>query len=129
MELLTHSTDQKIFTELRAANHSFKEKKDKYDQTAHSSNLGFIPIIFEITGRMHPETYSFFHDLLKKTAVDMLAPFDALWKYWISSLMICIQRKLVHGIRDRCFNIYGRNFDETYESNFDTIVEIDHLRV
>ena len=51
------------------------------------------------------------------------------WKYWISSLMICIQRNLVQGIRDRCINIYRRNFDETYESRHDVIVDIDHLRV
>jgi len=115
--------------DLRAAHHSHNEKLNKYQETARNCNFGFIPIVFEITGRMHPVTHALFTTLIKKTAQDKLAPFEAVWKYWISSLMICIQRNLVQGIRDRCINIYRRNFDETYESRHDVIVDIDHLRV
>ena len=114
--------------ELRAAYMSFTEKKIKYDAIASQSGLGFIPAVFEITGRMHPVILGILETVLKKAAKDKFAPFAAIWKYWISALMICMQRKLVQGIRERCFKLYGRGFDESYENRYRKIVEIGYVR-
>ena len=111
----------------RAANHSYNEKLHKYEAIASANNLGFIPIVFEITGRMHPVAHTLLEDIIKKTSRDRFAPFEAVWKYWISSLMIVIQKKLVEGIRARCSNRYGRNYDSTFESRHNVIIEIDRI--
>ena len=114
---------------LRAANKSFDEKMRKYEQAATAIGLGFIPIVFETTGRMHPVTRSLFVDVIQRAAKERGAPFPAVWKYWISSLMLGLQVKLAEGILERCRNIYGRMFEETFESNHDVIVEMDYIRI
>ena len=114
---------------LRAANKSFDEKMRKYEQAATAIGLGFIPIVFETTGRMHPVTRSLLVDVIQRAAKERGAPFPAVWKYWISSLMLGLQIKLAEGILERCRNIYGRMFEETFESNHDVIVEMDYIRI
>jgi hypothetical protein len=113
----------------RAANKAFAEKMKKFHEDASNNNLGFLPVIFEITGKMHPEVRTLLHSIVSQKSKQNSAPFAAIWKYWISSLMMTLQKKLVEGILERCFNIYGSRFEETYESNRQAIIEIDRLRV
>jgi hypothetical protein len=113
---------------LRAANSSFKEKMKKYEKRAKDIGLGFIPIVFETTGRMHPVTRALLVEVIQKAATEKGAPFASVWKYWISSLMIALQVNLSEGIFERCSNIYGRMFDETFESRQEVIVDIDYIR-
>ena len=114
---------------LRAANKSYEEKMRKYAADADDNNLGFIPIVFEITGRMHPATRDLLHEVIAQKARDKVAPFASMWKYWISSLMITIQKNLVDGIHERCSNIYGSKFEETHETTRNVIIEIGRMRL
>ena len=81
---------------LRAANKSFQEKMRKYEHVAKANDLGFIPIVFETTGRMHPVARSLLVDVIQRTAKERGAPFTSVWKYWISSLMLGLQVKLLN---------------------------------
>ena len=101
----------------------------KYEQSAKNNGLGFIPIVFETTGRMHPVARALLVDVIQRAAKEKGAPFVAIWKYWISSLMIGLQKNLAEGILERCSSIYGRMFSETFESRRDMIVDIDYIRV
>jgi hypothetical protein len=114
---------------LRAATKSYGEKMNKYLNIAKENDLGFIPIVFEITGRMHPVTRTLLHDVIKKAATEKAAPYASIWKYWVSSLMMTLQKKLVEGILERCSNIYGSKFEETYETSRVVIRNIDSIRV
>ena len=114
---------------LRAANKAYAEKKKKFDEDANNSNLGFLPVIFEITGKMHPEVRTLLQDIITQKARQNSAPFAAIWKYWISSLMMTLQKKLAEGILERCFNVYGSRFRETHESTRKSIIEIGQVRV
>ena len=38
----------------------------KFTEDANNSNLGFIPIVFEITGKMHPVTRDLLHQFSAK---------------------------------------------------------------
>ena len=55
---------------LRAANSSFKEKMKKYEKRAKDIGLGFIPIVFETTGRMHPDTRALLVEVIQKAATE-----------------------------------------------------------
>ena len=114
---------------LRAANKSYNEKMKKCNDIAKANGLGFIPMVIEITGRMHPVAFRIFEDIVRKASKDRDAPFTAIWKYWISSLMFTLQKGLVSGILERVHSIYGRNFVETPESTRDMISSIDYVRV
>ena len=114
---------------LRAAKKAYDEKMRKFNEDANNSNLGFIPIVFEITGKMHPVTRDLLHQVIQQKARLKVAPFAAMWKYWVSSLMVTLQKKLVEGILERCSNIYGGKFDVTHESTRQTIIEIGRMRL
>jgi hypothetical protein len=100
----------------RAVNRSFKEKERKYKDISSSLDLGFLPLVFEISGRMHPATEQLLQDCLQHASNSRHIPFPVLWKYWISALMITLQRGLSDGIAIRTFSIYGRRFKESFET-------------
>ena len=50
----------------------------KYEQAATAIGLGFIPIVFETTGRMHPVTRSLLVDVIQSAAKEKFQPFRCL---------------------------------------------------
>jgi len=109
---------------LRAANKAAVNKERKYRAVAPANNLGFIPLIFETTGRMHSNIDKLLHNSIKAAAINKGIPFEALWKYWISSLMIVIQRGNSDAIVKRSEKVNG-NFVETYETSSLAIMDFD----
>jgi hypothetical protein len=91
----------------RAGKTAFKQKCSKYAGPAASNDLGFLPIVFEITGQMHPESKKLFEVAIKHAAENRNIPYSTLWHYWTSALMVALQRNLADGIIKRCLDIYG----------------------
>ena len=50
---------------LRAANKAVLNKERKYRAVAPTNNLGFIPLIFETTGRMHSDIEKLLYNSIK----------------------------------------------------------------
>jgi len=113
----------------RAINRSFKDKERKYKDISSSLDLGFLPLVFEISGRMHPATEQLLQDCLQHASNSRHIPFSVLWKYWISALMVTLQRGLSDGIAIRTFNIYGRKFKESYETSGNAMRESVYMNI
>ena len=61
---------------LRAANTAKNRKNSKYLAAAHACNLEFLPIVFEITGRMHDDTEDLLRKVITNFAKSRNAPFN-----------------------------------------------------
>jgi len=55
----------------RAAEKARRRKIAKYSTVSDANNLEFLPIIFETTGKMHPETEIFVKEILQKACEDI----------------------------------------------------------
>ena len=85
-------------TPQRALQANWNQKMAKYSQLARANNIGFKPIIFDITGRMHPDTEAILKQCIEEAARLKNIPFSRLWHYWISSLQITLQRSVICGM-------------------------------
>jgi hypothetical protein len=78
---------------------------------------------------MHPATEQLLQDCLQHASNSRHIPYSVLWKYWISALMITLQRGLSDGIAIRTFNIYGRKFKESYETSGNAMRESGYMNI
>jgi len=122
-------TTKEAELKFRAGNLAYAKKNNKYKLHASTSDFGFLPIIFEVSGQMHPLTTRFLSDALERAAKARQIPFRCLWHYWISSLMITLQRNLAEGISRRCMDIYGRKFSNYFENSKETVLNFDYVKV
>jgi hypothetical protein len=104
-------------SKLRAAEHYVYQKNHKYRQIADANNFGFLPLIFEATGAMHPSAIILLKSVLEQAANARNLPFIAAWRFWISSLVICIQRGLARAILVRSRNVRGFSCSSYQTSN------------
>ena len=113
---------------LRPANKAVANKQRKYNGLAAANNLGFIPIVFEITGRLHSQATDLLRAALQTASERRAISYDTLWNYWISSLMITLQRCLAKSIIVRAHRLVGQ-----FQNNADTcparISDFDHMDI
>ena len=112
----------------RAGNKAVSEKVSSYKH-ALDQGLGFLPIIFETTGKMHHETLPFFVTCLEQASRVRQIPFTVLWTYWMSTLMFTLQRSMAQGIIGRSSEIYGRRFKETYETSRGAVRDFGYMNI
>jgi hypothetical protein len=113
-------------TPLRAANIAATRKERTYREIAPANNLGFIPVIFEITGSLHDQILKLLRVHLQSASATKAIPFAALWKYWMSSLQIVLQRSLANSIIKRAKSIYG-HFEETFDTSRAFMLDFDYV--
>jgi hypothetical protein len=82
----------------RALKASYQEKMTKYSELAKANGVEFKPVVFDINGRMHPESRKVYETCLQEAARTRNIPFPALWHYWMSSLQVALQRNIVRGM-------------------------------
>ena len=113
---------------LRAATKAFQKKQSVYQKICDNNAIGFLPIIFESTGRLHPTTEDLLKNSLQKAAEVRQVEFSRLWKFWMSSLMMLLQSSLAEGIWVRSNSIFGRKFNYTHESTERSVREFNDRR-
>ncbi len=100
----------------RAAEAAKRMKVSKYGELAAGSQLEFLPLIFESTGRMESITM----DLVATTVRQMSRGDDVLYnamrRYWDARISFCLQKMLADAILKRSDAINGRL---TRQSNFE----------
>jgi hypothetical protein len=122
-------TSSQASSPFRAGNKSVAEKNHKYRVIVEKNQMKFIPIVFEITGRMDPNFRELLREVLRFAADVKQSPFSSLWIYWTSALMTCLQRNLIEGIQTRAFSLNGRSFRESVETSRTAIREIEYRNV
>jgi hypothetical protein len=77
---------------------SWNEKMHKYSQLARANNIGFVPLVFDVCGRMHPDSKIVFTTCLREASRVRNIPFSKVWHFWMSSLQIILQRSIISGM-------------------------------
>jgi hypothetical protein len=111
---------------LRAANHSFQEKKRKYEKNAFANNLGCLPIVFEVTGAMHPNVLNLIEKVTRTRCKTLHCSFNNLSKYWLSVISITLQSSLSAGIMTRLSNIYSGQHNRSYQTSENFIQDFSY---
>ena len=84
-----------------AANTRFQQKKQLYGACAEASGLGFLPIIFESTGRLHEQGKRFLKAVAKKASAVKKIRADVLYRFFLKRLSCCLYRGLGESINLR----------------------------
>jgi hypothetical protein len=83
-------------------------KNTKYREKAHQNGLSFLPVIFESTGRMHPDAIKMFKSFAKLAEIPLKIPKATLYGFFIKRLSCTLQRAIANTILSRTTTIRGR---------------------
>ena len=113
----------------RAGSAAFNRKMHYYNNDANTVGFGFIPLVFESSGKMHEVSKIFFKNIITQAAELRKIPFQCLWKYWISSIMFVIQRQQADSIFKRSIKCHRQQQKEEFHvfNDYD-IREAEYLR-
>ena len=90
---------------LRAATAAFERKSKKYGATATANRLGFLPLIFESSGRPHLATADFLSSLASDAEQKLKIPSASLYSYFTNRLSFTIQSSLAQGLIKRSISV------------------------
>ena len=94
--------------EFRAAELAYSRKQASYREIAPANNFDFVPVIFESTGNIHPETVKFLNSILEKSASGDKSRLGALKRFWYGALSFSLQKFLAQAILSRIADMNGR---------------------
>ena len=94
--------------EFRAAELAYSRKQASYREIAPANNFDFVPVIFESTGNIHPETVKFLNSILEKSASGDKSRLGALKRCWYGALSFSLQKFLAQAILSRIADMNGR---------------------
>ena len=90
------------------SNKAYDGKNRKYEDLAQENNLSFLPIIFETSGRPHPDVVKFVRAMADECAEAKGVPADIIYGYVMNSLSCVLQRGLANSINGRVNTLNGR---------------------
>ena len=96
---------------------NYAYKMGKYGEAAKAVGFEFLPLVADIGGKLHPDFKKFLTSVLKLASESRNIPFSILWKYWISALMITLQRGRATSIIKLTSKIFGRQTRESFETS------------
>ena len=94
--------------EYRAADKAHTDKCRSYKDLASANNLEFVAMIFESTGKIHPETVKFIDDILKQHAGRDPVRLGRIKRFWYAAISFSLQKSLAQSLLNRAKNINGR---------------------
>ena len=112
----------------------YEFKRGKYEAEANQNNHKFLPIVFESTGRMHPESLKFLRKVGAEGAQDEHEGEEdtALFNYFMTSLSVCLQRGLANAYIQGRARVHGSGAErnQRYDSFYrrEEIAEYAHMR-
>ena len=96
---------------------NFQYKMNKYGDAARDANYEFVPLVIDVSGKLHPAFHKFLTDVLKLASESRNIPFSILWNYWISALMITLQKGRARSVIKMGTLAFGRQVRETFETS------------
>jgi len=116
--------------EYRAADKAYADKCRSYKEPASANNLEFVALIFESTGKIHPETVKFVNDILEHHADGDSVRLGRLKRFWYTAISFSLQKHLAQSLLNRALKINGRHepsFAFTDMAIERTMLENDHF--
>jgi hypothetical protein len=102
---------------------SWNEKQNKYGPLARANNIGFVPLIFDVCGRMHPDSKTVFVACLREASRIRNIPFSKVWHFWMSSLQITLQQSVISGMDKLTVHALQRGSSVAPRTAADDVVE------
>lgn len=129
-----HLSQSTRLTSMNKAKQKFYEadkaaakKREKHQQCADNSNLGFIPIVFEITGAIHIDAIKVMKNVQKDSSRTKNCEEEKLFRFWVSIISMTLQRNLARGIIIRCRTYNGRSLREDTSVSNNAINEFEYM--
>jgi hypothetical protein len=105
--------------EYRAANAAYGKKQTSYKDIASTNSLDFVALIFESTGKIHPETVRFLNSMLEACAGGDKFRLGSLKRFWFGLISFSLQKYLAQSLLARIQEISGRStFKYNHEQMF-----------
>jgi hypothetical protein len=118
---LTGAVEGRHRLPLQSAQAMFASKNATYLEVSRASGFGFLPIIIESTGYIHPESKAFIEQLASRIAEVKRIPAKIIANFFFKRLSICLQRGIASSIDERIINVVtshsGRGYDPSFASN------------
>ena len=81
-----------------ASNAAYTKKFDKYSEHAEAVNCIVKPVVFESTGRLHPETTKLFKRIAGIEDGSKSLDDTNLYRYWMRVISVTLQRRLARAL-------------------------------
>jgi hypothetical protein len=85
----------------KVAEGRYNNKMARYGDLAAAKGFGFLPFVFESSGRMHPEASKYMKKIAKYASEVKRIPEGTLYNYFIKCLSMALQKGVAHAISDR----------------------------
>jgi hypothetical protein len=100
----------------------FNTKNTKYQQLSATAGFGFLPIIFETSGYVHPEVLSLLKSVANQASALSSIPEATLYNYYLKCLSMELQKGLAESITGKLAMVArGRHHDHAL--NYDVMIE------
>ena len=106
---------------LRQSKRRHQTKVKDYECKSIQNNMDFLPIVFESTGNMHPDAVNLLKKVVNRYCRDKNAPFEPVWRFWISLIGISFQKSLANCILNRSYNINSHQHPTKQEMDDDKV--------
>jgi hypothetical protein len=112
----------------RAAEQAHRYKNNKYTGIANDNDLEFQALIFESTGRLHPECENFLKLAIAKMADGNNKLSSVFTHFWMRRISCALQKCISSAILNRSNLINGNLVHETnYEFSSGFMIDHDHI--
>jgi hypothetical protein len=90
-------------------------KNEMYKKKENSADYAVLPIVFESTGSGYSKTVSFLKKIIKQKENIKAKPIEGMQRYWLTYLMVTLQKYVAMNINERVLNVYKNigNIDYT----------------
>jgi hypothetical protein len=128
---LTTITRHRANKKGQAAETAFKAKNKKYLESATRNKLGFLPIILESTGRVHPKSLELFKTIASKAEESTRIHSENLMCYLMNNISCTLQRSISTAIirRMRTINSHNTQVINSYDMSHAAVNSHDQYRI
>jgi hypothetical protein len=93
------------------------EKNNRYKIAARNVGYDFTPGVIDIGGRLEKTFKTLLEQLVHKASESRNIPFSILWHYWLSALMVTLQKGRARAIFQIGSKVFGRQSRDTFETS------------
>jgi len=92
-------------------------KERKYAAEAREANLAFVPLVIDVSGRMHSGFKKILETAIRAASEIRNIPFSVLKHYWFAALSFTLHNAQTRGIETMKHKVLGRQFVSTFETS------------
>jgi hypothetical protein len=95
----------------------FDLKNNHYKDAAEEMNIDFLPCIIDIGGQLQQSFKILLKKVLKVASETRNIPFSILWNYWISALLVTLQKGRAKAVIGLGMRTLGSGIPDSYDTS------------